>query len=115
MIIKSADAFLYECPVARPFGNSRMWIEKRSTLLVRLETDTGLVGWGEVFGPARLNQGAARVIGGMLIGRDPLAIEHIWQSIYFAFREHIRSGSLIEVLSGFDIALWDIKGKHFGV
>jgi D-galactarolactone cycloisomerase len=115
MIITRADAFLFECTVTEPFRNSRMWVERRSSLLVRLETDSGLIGWGEVFGPAAANHGVAKAVGKTLIGRNPLMIEQIWERTYFAFREHIRSGSIIEALSGFDIALWDIKGKHFGV
>ena len=39
----------------------------------------------------------------------------MWQKIYARLRDHGQKGVVIEGLSGIDIALWDIKGKHFGV
>jgi D-galactarolactone cycloisomerase len=50
-----------------------------------------------------------------LIGQDPLRTEFLWQMIYAGFRDHGQKGAVIQGLSGIDIALWDIKGKHFGV
>ena len=48
-----------------------------------------------------------------LIGADPLATERIWQDLYAAFRDQGQKGVPICAISGIDIALWDIKGKHF--
>jgi D-galactarolactone cycloisomerase len=39
----------------------------------------------------------------------------LWRKIYSTLRDHGQKGVVIEGLSGIDIALWDIKGKHFGV
>jgi galactonate dehydratase len=84
--------------------------------LVKITTDTGLVGWGETTLEGRPQSTVAAVdeIGGYLIGKDPLRIEHHWQHIYRS--AFYRSGAVrMTALSGIDQALWDIAGKHYGV
>lgn len=83
--------------------------------VVRITTDSALVGLGQS-GAWGFPDAAAKVVeqyAEYLVGKDPLRIEHIWQSLYRLrpFRGNIISGAL----SAIDIALWDIKGKHFGV
>jgi D-galactarolactone cycloisomerase len=51
----------------------------------------------------------------LLIGVDALATEAIGQRLYAAFRDHGQKGLAVQALSGLDGALWDLKGKHFGV
>lgn len=86
------------------------------TRLVKVTTDTGIVGWGETTLEAKPKSvhGAVEEIAEYLIGKDPLRIEHHWQHVYrHAF---FRSGAiLMSALSGLDQALWDIAGKHYGV
>ena len=48
-----------------------------------------------------------------LIGQDPMRIEHHWQYLYRWC--HFRGAAIMGALSAIDIALWDIKGKFFGV
>jgi len=79
---------------------------------VEIETDQGLTGWGECYGPARINAGVVRELGALLIGQDPLRTEFIWHDIYARFRDHGQKGSILQGLSGIDIALWDLKGKY---
>lgn len=84
--------------------------------LVKVTTDTGLVGWGETTleGKARSTTAAVEELSDYLIGKDPLRIEHHWQHIYRS--AFFRGGNiLMSALSGLDQALWDIAGKHFGV
>jgi galactonate dehydratase len=86
------------------------------TRLVKITTDTGLVGWGETTleGKPRSTSAAVDELAEYLIGKDPLRIEHHWQHIYRS--AFFRGGPvLLSALSGIDQALWDIAGKHFGV
>jgi galactonate dehydratase len=84
--------------------------------LVKITTDTGLIGWGETTLEGKFHSTTAAVdeLAEYLVGRDPLRIEHHWQHIYRS--AFFRSGpTLMSALSGIDQALWDIAGKHFGV
>ena len=84
--------------------------------LVKITTDTGLVGWGEstLEGKPHSTRAAIEELSEYLMGKDPLRIEHHWQHIYRS--AFFRGGSvLMSALSGIDQALWDIAGKHFGV
>ncbi len=83
--------------------------------VVRITTDSGLSGIGQS-GAWGFPDAVAKVVeqySEYLVGKDPFQIEHIGQTLYRLrqFRGSIVSGAL----SAIDIALWDIKGKHFGV
>ena len=85
-------------------------------LFVRVETDEGLVGWGEASleGHSESVQGAFAALRDRFIGQDPDRIEDIWQ---VGYRSGFYRGGpvLMSALSGLDQALWDIKGKALGV
>jgi D-arabinonate dehydratase/D-galactarolactone cycloisomerase len=88
------------------------------TTLVRIETDSGLVGWGEAKAPVAPRV-AQTIINDLLrelvIGADPRNIEVIWETLYASMRLRGHDGGfLVEAISGIDIALWDILGKHTG-
>lgn len=82
-------------------------------LFLKLETDAGIVGWGEPVLEGHAQTLATKIaeLEDFLIGRNPLHIEDIWQSIY---RNGCYRGGpvLMSALSGIDMALWDIKGKY---
>jgi D-galactarolactone cycloisomerase len=115
MKIVRVDNYLLETTLKAPFAYSRGWFDKRGAALIEITTDDGVIGWGEAFGPPRMSYGALEMLKPMLLGRDPLMIEQIWQELYSRFREHGQKGPLVDALSAIDIALWDIKGKHFGL
>lgn len=81
-------------------------------LMVKIETDEGIVGWGEgvLEGHAETMAAKFSELESFLIGTDPLRIEDTWQKIY---RNGCYRGGpvLMSAISGIDIALWDIKGK----
>jgi D-galactarolactone cycloisomerase len=115
MKITNVLAHVLEAPLSQPFAYSRAWYDTRTAMLVEIETDTGLVGWGECYGPARITEAVVKSVAPWLIGEDPLRTDFLWQMIYARLRDHGQKGVVIQGLSGIDIALWDIKGKHFGV
>lgn len=85
-------------------------------LFLKIHTDAGIVGLGEpiVEGRALTVRAAIEEIAPYLVGKDPRRVVHHWQAIYrHAF---YRGGPILtSALSGIDHALWDIKGKAFGV
>ena len=92
-------------------------------LVVRVHTDAGLVGIGEVDSApevvkavieAPASHAIASGLRHVLIGQDPLEIEQLWDSMYRATIYFGRRGVALHALSGIDIALWDIKGKALG-
>jgi D-galactarolactone cycloisomerase len=113
MKISKVTTHVLEARLAEPFAYSRAWYDTRMAMIVEIETDTGLIGWGECYGPAWMTEAVVRHIAPWLIGADPLQTETIWQDIYARLRDHGQKGLVIQGLSGIDIALWDIKGKHF--
>ena len=83
-------------------------------LFCRIETDDGLVGWGEpvVEGRAEVVRAAVDVLAEYLIGQDPLRIEDHWQVLTKGgfYRDGPVLGSAV---AGIDQALWDIAGKNY--
>jgi D-galactarolactone cycloisomerase len=114
MKIADVRVHVLEAPLSRAFAYSRAWYAKRTALIVEIVTDEGLIGWGECYGPARINAAVVEQIRPFLIGQDPLRTEWLWQEIYAQYRDHGQKGSIIQGLSGIDIALWDLKGKFLG-
>ncbi len=85
-------------------------------LFLKISTDDGLAGWGEpiVEGHARTVQAAVQELESYLVGRDPDAIEDIWQTLYRA--RFYRGGPvMMSAIAGVDQALWDLKGKRYGL
>ncbi len=103
-----------EAPLERRFGWSLAVADRRRALVVEILTDEGITGFGECYGPPAANAAVVALYAELLIGRDPLATEAIWQELYNALRDHGQRGLAIQALSGIDIALWDIRGKAAG-
>jgi D-galactarolactone cycloisomerase len=114
MKITRVRTHVLEAALSQPFAYSRAWYDTRTAMIVEIETDDGLTGWGECYGPARINAAVVDNIAPWLVGEDPLRTDHLWQKIYAQLRDHGQKGVVIQGLSGIDIALWDIQGKHFG-
>ena len=85
-------------------------------MLLKIETDEGIVGWGEpvIEGRARTVETAVAEFSELLIGQDPRRINDLWQAMYRG--SFYRGGPiLMSAIAGIDQALWDIKGKALGV
>jgi galactonate dehydratase len=88
----------------------------RNQLLVKVETDEGIHGWGEAGLSSRelAVEGAVRHYREFLIGRDPMQRGRIWQELYRS--QYFEGGRVLAAaVSAVDIALHDIAGKHLGV
>ena len=82
-------------------------------MFVEVDTDEGITGLGESGAWGFLEASAACVdsFKRILIGEDPMRIEHLWQYMYRAY--HFRGSAVMGAISAIDIALWDIKGKYY--
>ncbi len=92
------------------------WVGNRNQLIIKVETDQGLVGWGEsgLSGRERAVMGAIDHFREFLIGKDPMQTGRIWQELYRS--QYFEGGRvLLAAQSAIDIALYDIKGKALGV
>lgn len=100
-------------------GYSQQFYAMRTAHLVEVETDEGVTGWGECFGPGNVaiaNKAIVeQVIAPMVLGRDPMDRDVIWHHVYNLLRDHGQKGMPMQALSGVDIALWDIAGKVAGL
>ncbi|MEP2783889.1 MAG: mandelate racemase/muconate lactonizing enzyme family protein [Pseudoruegeria sp.] len=96
-------------------GYSQQYYAKRTAHLIEVQTDDGITGWGECFGPGNVaiaNKSIVEnVIQPMVLGHDPMDRDVIWHKVYNLLRDHGQKGMPLQSLSGVDIALWDIAGK----
>ncbi len=91
------------------------FVLKNSWVFVKISTDAGVTGWGEMLkDDAKACAAGALEVGHYLIGQDPCRVTHHWQAIH---RGAFYRGGPIKtaISSGIDQALWDIKGKVYGV
>ena len=92
------------------------WAGLRNWVLVKVLTDSGIHGWGEATleGREQTVEQSVKQFAEILIGQDPLPVEHHWQRIY---RHHFWRGGPVgnSALAALDHALWDIRGKAWGV
>lgn len=115
MKIKDVRTHVLEAPLSEPFGWSFSSTSVRASCIVEVTSDSGITGWGECYGPARINAAIVEALKGRLIGRDPTATDVIWMDLYNHFRDYGQKGVVISAISGIDIALMDLKGRHLGV
>jgi L-alanine-DL-glutamate epimerase-like enolase superfamily enzyme len=119
MIIAGIETFPLRIPV-KPGGRSdaAAWGDKdlpaADSLLVKVTTDQGLVGWGEAFGFRAVRSAALAVdelIAPLCIGQDATRIAPLMLEVQKKLHIFGRSGPLTYGVSAVDIALWDIAGK----
>jgi D-galactarolactone cycloisomerase len=88
------------------------------TMLVRVESSDGVVGWGEAqapVGPEIPRTIIEVLLGPLALGEDALAPERLWSRLYSAMRVRGHTGGfLLDAIAAIDIAVWDICGKTWG-
>ncbi|MEO5807418.1 mandelate racemase/muconate lactonizing enzyme family protein [Devosia sp.] len=93
-----------------------VWVGIRNQLLVKVETDQGVFGWGEsgLSGREKAVVGAIEHYTEFLLGKDAFAAGAIWQELYRS--QYFEGGRVLQAaISAIDLALYDIKGKALGV
>jgi L-alanine-DL-glutamate epimerase-like enolase superfamily enzyme len=96
----------------------------QDSLIVRVSTDAGIVGYGEVDSSplvvkavieAPTSHLRARGLREVLIGEDPFETDRLWDRMYQSSLYFGREGAVIHAMAGIDLALWDIKGQALGL
>jgi D-galactarolactone cycloisomerase len=103
-----------EAPLSEPFAWSFTETSTRASCVVEITTEDGLSGWGECIGPARLNAAIVASWAPLLTGQDALAVDRLWLALYNGLRDQGQKGLALTALSGVDVALWDLRGRHWG-
>jgi D-galactarolactone cycloisomerase len=119
MKIRSVSSYILRVPLGdKTFYSSQAAFPERNSYLVRVETDAGLVGWGEggQYGPPEPVAACVdAVLAPRLIGRDPTEPVRLWEELYAFSRDFGQKGTYIEAISALDIAFWDIAGQAAGL
>ena len=111
------------CQVLRVQSVEKKTASSQDVVLVRVRTDTGLEGIGEADASpevvkaivdAPFSHNIACGLREILLGQNPLETERLWQMMYRRTQYFGRSSVTIAAMSAVDMALWDLKGKHFG-
>ena len=115
MKITSIKSHVLRYELDKELGYSQQYYKHRTAHLVEVETDEGITGWGECFGPGNIALAnkyiVEKVIQPLIKGDNPLKKEYIWYKVYNLLRDSGQKGMPIQALSGIDIALWDILAK----
>jgi L-alanine-DL-glutamate epimerase-like enolase superfamily enzyme len=111
------------CQILRVRGVQAKTASSQDAVLVRVRTDTGLEGVGEADSSpevvkaiidAPFSHNIACGLREILIGENPLDHEWLWQKMYRRTMYFGRKAVGITAMAAVDMALWDLKGKHFG-
>ena len=115
MKITSIKSHVLRYELEHELGYSQQYYKNRTAHLVEVETDEGITGWGECFGPGNIALAnkfiIEKVIQPLIKGENPTNKEYIWHKVYNLLRDSGQKGMPIQALSGIDIALWDILSK----
>ncbi|MBN8592058.1 MAG: mandelate racemase/muconate lactonizing enzyme family protein [Anaerolineae bacterium] len=93
---------------------SLQWAEYPRLMVVRVHTDSGLIGLGETVDKIPGSKGALHgTIAPLVLGQDPLDIEGVWRFVMDNIMYHGYAGAETRALSALEVALWDLMGKHY--
>lgn len=136
MKIKSIEVFIVKLPPAGPVDRrgkrfitqdyfinegrrSCVYSVNAETVFVKLTTDEGITGWGEILAPTNPEVAAAVLkhhLAPLVLGENPMHNQMLWDKMLDTLRERgYAGGYLVDAMAGLDIAFWDIKGKALGL
>jgi L-alanine-DL-glutamate epimerase-like enolase superfamily enzyme len=114
----SAQAISFAVPPAFQVSLGIGRTVKRDAVVVKVETDAGLTGWGEAHAaraPTAIAELINTTLAQLVTGMDALDTEAVWARVYrMQLASHGAGAAAVIGLSGIDMALWDVKGKHAG-
>jgi len=114
MKIRAIEAIPLRYDVPEPYGSARGMSAARVTCLVRLESDEGLVGVGEAYGPPLVVAAQVRELAPLFLGQDPFDRERLWAEAVNGRYHWGRTGPHVGALSGIETACWDLMGRAVG-
>ncbi len=93
---------------------SLQWAEYPRLMVVRVHTDSSIIGLGETVDKIPGSKGALHgTIAPLVLGQDALDIEGLWRFVMDNIMYHGYAGAETRALSALEVALWDILGKHY--
>ncbi|MEB3023737.1 mandelate racemase/muconate lactonizing enzyme family protein [[Mycobacterium] crassicus] len=120
-VIDRVEAIPLRIPLKPDLPGAALWgapIEAADSLLVKITTSDGVVGWGEAFGlygTGLAEQALKELVAPLCLGRDATDIPALMDHVQRRLHVFGRGGAITYALSAVDIALWDIAGKRAGV
>jgi galactonate dehydratase len=100
-------------------GNGTIYPVVDRSIVVRITTDDGTIGWGETYGicaPRATCEIINDLLAPVTIGANPADVEAIWDELYGLMRVRGCSGGFhVDAIAAIDIALWDLYGKQRGI
>jgi D-galactarolactone cycloisomerase len=119
MKIDRVETFVLKAPLGDArFYSSQAEFPERNSLLVRLTSSDGHIGWGEggQYGPPEpVKAAVADVLAPMLLSLRDASPAVAWDTFYSRTRDFGQKGTFVEAISAIDIALWDLWGQALGV
>ena len=102
MKITKITSHVLSYDLGEELGYSQQYYSKRTAHLVEVETDEGITGWGECFGPGNVAVAnkviVEKVIQPMLLGESPMDREMLWHKVYNLLRDHGQKGMPLQPL-----------------
>ena len=113
MKITSVTAMILRTAMQTPFTSARgWWYKTKNAMLVKVETDAGITGWGEAYGPAECTKAVVdSLLASQVMGCNPFETDVLWEKMYQRIEDYAPQGFGVAAISAIDMALWDIKAK----
>ena len=116
--ITGLDVYSVSTPIPSPVSDANFTIFSAGMIVVRVTTSEGFSGYGTTFSvsvPTSVPEFILKTLKPVVLGKDCMAYEEIWNAMYGAVRQVGRKGFSYLGLSAIDIAIWDLRGKILGM
>jgi len=116
--ITEVESLVISIPLKEPVAFATSQIDRRDHVIVKVHTGEGITGTGYslgYYGGPTIAKAVDELLKPLLLGKDPLDTEKLWEEMFNHTVKVGRKGVLLRGISCVDIALWDIKGKVAGL